>query len=282
MFTEDQRAFSSWVSECDLFLLTRKGLFQFCFRQNRVHNFGINKDCLVIRSQGCEKVFVLTLEKTDGTRLFDWIGTPEELKLCQLVVRSRESQSTASTEVRRHDLSSFLPDLPLDISPRLSRSFRNQLAGCIFDNGLEQEILYFSLNECGLITTHRFLYRNDRNDEVTHDPIHISHGVMYIRRSPREADPPAGQVTFASGSMMASMPPRTVGYGLKIRPLPKCDCGFYHQDLDICDMKGDDQFLVVTNSDGVYIWGLDDAWRPSEALSEAGIEVECESSVFGY
>lgn len=47
-------------------------------------------------------------------------------------------------------------------------------------------------------------------------------------------------------------------------------------------MKGDDQFLVVTKSDGVYIWGLDDAWRPSDALSEAGIEFECESSVFGY
>lgn len=169
---------------------------------------------------------MFTLEKTDGTRPSDWIGTPEELELYQLVVRSRESQSTASTELQRHDLSSFLPDLPLEISPRSSRSFRNQLAGCIFDNGLEQEVLYFSLNECGLITTHRFLYRNDQNHEVTHDPIHISHGVMYIRRSPREADPPAGQVTFASGSMMASMPPRTVGYDLKIRPLAKCDCGF--------------------------------------------------------
>ncbi|KAJ5366794.1 hypothetical protein N7541_000735 [Penicillium brevicompactum] len=285
LFTEDQIAHYFCVSECNVFLQTAAGLVQFCFRQNRVHHFGIHNDCLGIRYQGCEKVYVLTLERTDGTRPSESINTPEELKTCQLVVWSRESQFTASTELQRHDLSSFLPDLPLrwELSLRLSNSFRNQLAGCIFEDWSEQEILYFSLSESGLITTHRFFYRNDRNEGFAHEPIHISQGVMYVRRSPRYAHwPQGGQVTFASGSMMSSMPPRTVGYDLKIRPLPKCGCGFYHQDLDVCDMKGDDQFLVLSKSNGVCIWGLSDMWRPSNALSEAGIQFECESSVFIY
>lgn len=256
-----------------MFFQDSTALIRYCFRSSRVHEFNIVRDTLAIRPQGCEKVYMLTLEKTDGTMPSMFIENLKELKQSQLVVKLLGSHSTGSTELQRHDLASLLPPLPrrFSLSWSHSNSFSGQTASSFHDHRSKQQIS-FSLSECGLITTHRILSQNDMIDE---SPIYVSQGMMYIRRSPDGAPSKwGGQISVASGSMISSMPPRTAGYDLKPSP-PKCSRGFGRPGFnfvnDVCYIKGDDQFLVLTMSDGVRIWGFDEAWRPSDALSEAGL-----------
>lgn len=242
---------------------TDTGLFRFCFRQNHHHNFGIHCRSLAMRSQGCEKVHILTLETKNGQKVASSISIDgqEEMKNYELVVRSYESHSTESTGLQRYDLSSLLPRLPYKfvLCLKSSDSFRGQTS-CLFTEELLHLGVFFSLSECGLIISHRI---NDWDKHFDFDPIHISQNLMYITRSflpdLDRYDEHDSRVFVTSGSMASSMPSQTVGYDLEYSP-----ARYYHErrlEKRIYGTRGDDQFIVLDMDDGFLVWRFDEAQR---------------------